>query len=854
MIGKKLAHYEILEQIGSGGMGEVYRARDERLSREVAVKVLPSSLLGDPDRLRRFEQEARATGQLNHPNILAVYDTGEHEGVPFVVTELLEGETLRERTSGSPMPVRKTLDLAAQTASGLAAAHRKGIVHRDLKPDNLFITGDGRVKILDFGLAKLLLPVSDGTAAGDAPTQAQTDVGAVMGTVGYMSPEQVRGQEVDYRADIFSFGTILHEMLTGGPAFRAGSSVETLNAILQSEPPEASRTNPDVPPGLDRIIQRCMEKNPDERFQSASDLGFQLEALTSPSGPITKPQLTEVPRRRSAARPLLVATVGIAAVAAAFFVGKQTRAPESAPTYTQLTFRQGTIYSARFAPEGQSIIYSAAWEGAPTKLFTTQPGSPGSRSLDLTRAEVVSVSRTGELAVLLEPAFTVGWMRSGTLARVPQVGGVPREILENVQDADWNPDGETLAVVRDLEGKYRLEYPSGNVLFETEGWLSWPRFSRDGRWIAFHHHERRGDNRGRVAVVDLDGNAKHLSEVFSSMAGLAWSASGREILFTAGRVGMVRALYAVDSAANQRLVDGAPADMVLQDVSAVGDVLLIRNTARRGMIGLAPGETDERDLSYLDWSRPGALSADGTWLLFEEQGQGGGPDYSVYLRRTDGSAPVQLGHGLSCALSPDGRWAMTVTLDTPRKLVAVPRGPGEAEPFDVHGLKVNYGMWLPDGRRLLVRASKENQALRLYEIDPRQGSPRPLSPEGTKFPFAVSPDGSYVVAVGPDDVPRIYPVADGDPRSIPGVRAGDVPLRVDELGKSLLLFRRGEIPTRIERLDLESGARSPWLELAPSDRAGLLDVGFILLSADGNSYVYSYRRMLSTLYFVDGLQ
>ncbi|MCK4776443.1 MAG: protein kinase, partial [Candidatus Krumholzibacteria bacterium] len=449
-----------------------------------------------------------------------------------------------------------------------------------------------------------LLPESGETAADDAPTQAQTDVGAVMGTVGYMSPEQVRGQAVDYRSDIFSFGTLLHEMLTGAPAFRAGSSVETLNAILQSEPPEASSTNPDVPPGLDRIIQRCMEKNPDERFQSASDLGFQLEALTTPSGPITKPLLTETPRRRSAARPLLVAAVGLAAVTASFFVGKQTRPPELSPTYTQLTFRQGTIYSARFAPEGQSIVYSAAWDGAPTKLFTTQPGSPGSRSLDLTRTEVVSVSRTGELAVLLEPAFTMGWMRSGTLARVPPVGGVPREILENVQDADWNPDGETLAVVRELNGKYRLEYPTGNVLFETEGWLSWPRFSRDGGWIAFHHHERRGDNRGRVVVVDLKGNAKYLSDSFSSMAGLAWSSSGREVLFTAGRVGMVRALYAVDLAANQRLVDGAPADMVLQDVSEEGDVLLIRNTARRGMIGLAPGETDERDLSYLDWSRP----------------------------------------------------------------------------------------------------------------------------------------------------------------------------------------------------------------------------------------------------------
>ncbi|HKQ97875.1 MAG TPA: serine/threonine-protein kinase, partial [Candidatus Polarisedimenticolia bacterium] len=283
--GTTLGPYTIVGPLGAGGMGEVYRARDARLQRDVAIKVLPPALVADPERLRRFEQEARAAGQLNHPNIVVVYDTGTHAGTPYVVEELLEGDTLRGRLAGGAIPARKAIDYARQIALGLAAAHQRGIVHRDLKPENLFVTPDGRVKILDFGLAKLVRPEMSGgipaEALTSAPTAAGTDAGVVLGTVGYMSPEQVRGQPADHRTDIFSFGSILYEMLSGRRAWSAPSSVETMNAILKEDPPDLGRSVADLPPGLERIVQHCLEKSPDERFQSARDLGFQLEALSA---------------------------------------------------------------------------------------------------------------------------------------------------------------------------------------------------------------------------------------------------------------------------------------------------------------------------------------------------------------------------------------------------------------------------------------------------------------------------------------------------------------------------------------------------------------------------------------------
>jgi Tol biopolymer transport system component len=853
-------------------MGEVYRARDARLARDVAIKVLPAALVSDPERMRRFEQEARATGQLNHPNIVVVYDTGTHAGLPYVVEELLEGDTLRERIGGGPLPARKAIDYARQVALGLAAAHQRGIVHRDLKPENLFVTNDGRVKILDFGLAKLMRPEPAGDlppgAITSAPTAAGTGAGVVLGTVGYMAPEQVRGQAADQRSDLFALGAILYEMLAGRRAFSAASSVETMNAILKEDPADLGRSAPDLPPGLARIVEHCLEKSPDERFQSARDLGFQLEALAAMSTGSASGVAAALgdPAGGSAragkggllaARVLLWPAVAIAAliVAAAFWTGRSERAPVVEVTYTQLTFRSGIVSAARFTPDGETVVYAAAWEGKPTSLFTARVGSPESRPLGIEGADLLSISKSGELAILRDPHFIVGWMRRGTLARVPLAGGVPREVMQDVEDADWAPDGEGLAVVRSTAAHYRLEYPPGKVLYQTDAWLNSPRFSHDGRHIAFIDHPGIGDDRGRIGLVDLDGTVRFLTEPFSTALGIAWTPSDDAIWFSAGRVGNVRAIHAVDLEGRGRVVDGAPASMTLADISAGGRTLLTRDSARRGIIGTTPGDPTERDLSWLDWSRPAALSPDGRQMVFEEQGQGGGAGYSVYLRPTDGGPAVRLGRGSGLDLSRDGRWVLSSSLAEPNRLDLLPTGAGEARTLTLPGFQVIIAWFLPDGRHLVVLATEKGHGARLYAFDPDAGgAPRPLTPEGIGFAASLSQDGTRVAAAPRDAAAEIWPLDGGDSAPLAGSEPGDIPLQWSPDGRTIFVGVRQGVRGRLDAIDVATGRRSPYRTLEPADRAGLIDIDFFLLSADQRAYAYSYRRILSVLYQVEGLR
>jgi len=541
--GVELGHYKIISAIGAGGMGEVFLAEDLRLDRKVAIKVLPPDFAKDEDRLRRFEQEAKATSALNHPNILTVYDIGEHEGSPFIVSELLEGEELRQRLDERSIPLRKVTEYAQQIVSGLSAAHEKGIVHRDLKPENLFITNDDRVKILDFGLAKLReSPASASGLSGneDATRRALTNPGVVMGTIGYMSPEQVRGHATDYRSDIFSFGLILYEMIAGKRAFQEESAAETMSAIVKEEPPEITESNPNISPSLERIVRRCLEKKPDRRFQSTSDLGFALESLsaTTSSSGTGMHQIEAEPEQTKQIRRPLVYTFGLlllAAGAIAGILGIGYFRRSTMPSYEQLSFRRGYINHARFAPDGQSMIYSASWNGSPSEIFTTRSGVNESRPLGLKDADILAVSSTGELAVLIKRQYIFQMSYRGTLARVPMLGGTPREIAEDVAEADWSPDGKDLAVVRFVDGNCRLEYPVGKVLYETTGYISYPRFSPKGDRIAFMDHELAGDNRGRVAFVDLVGNKTVISEGLSGEEGLAWSPSGDRLAIIKGQ-------------------------------------------------------------------------------------------------------------------------------------------------------------------------------------------------------------------------------------------------------------------------------------------------------------------------------
>ncbi len=843
--GTHLGPYEIVALLGAGGMGEVYRARDTRLGRDVAVKVLLRTFSKDPDRLRRFEQEARTAGALNHPNILVIYDVGTYNDSPYLVSELLEGETLRGRLAGGALPQRKAIDYAQQIARGLAAAQAKGIVHRDLKPENIFLLKDGRAKILDFGLAKLVqTEVSGAGETLPADAAARTAPGVVMGTMGYMSPEQAGGQPTDARSDIFVFGAILYEMLTGERAFRGASSLETLRAILNEEPP------PLRDPGLDRVVRHCLEKTPEERFQSASDLAFDLEALATPRRPVA----TTTPRRRAWAV-VLAAAILAAAALASFFAGRTIggKGAASQVVFQQLTFRRGYLPSARFAPDGQTIVYSATWDGKPVEIFTTRLGSPESRPMGLPGAGVLSISSSGELAISMGCELNWGACQ-GTLARVPLAGGAPRQVLERVDDADWAPDGKSLAVVRAVEGRYRLEFPIGKVLYESPGWITNPRVSPKGDRIAFGEYPVLGNMVGSVSVVDLAGKKKTLLTGWF-LLGLAWRPDGEEIWFTGTPVGRTKKLHAVSLSGDVRTIYRPHGDIAIADIFRDGRVLLVGDNVRSRIVGLTPGNGEERDLSWFDWSMVADLSADGKTLLFYEWGEGAGGAPHVYARKTDGSDAVRLGEGKPLALSPDGRWALALQQTSPPQLILLPTGAGEQKTLPLSGIQEYFfAFWFPDGKRISFVGSEAGHDPRSYVQDLEGGKARPVTAEGT-YAFLISPDAKRMV-IGAAGEYFLVP-ADGQRVPIVGLEAGDTPVLWSADGRALFVRGRGEFAAPVYRLDLSSGQRKLWKVLAPADPAGLTNIasdsGF-RLTPDGRGYAFTYWSDLSVLYLAEGLK
>jgi Tol biopolymer transport system component len=828
------------------------------LKREVAIKVLPSSVSQDADRLRRFEQEAQAAGGLNHPNITAVHDIGSHEGAPYIVTELLSGETLRSRLGSGPLPARKAIEYAIQMARGLGAAHEKGIVHRDLKPENLFLTKDGRVKILDFGLAKLKQGESGGGERTEVPTATVgTEPGVVLGTMGYMSPEQVRGLAADARSDIFSFGAILYEMLSGQRAFRGETAADTITAILTKEPPELSQTKQDIPPGLDRVVRHCLEKNPEERFYSAQDLAFDLEALSGQSGAaVVTGAAAAVPSRRR--WPLVAAVLAGTALAAGLvgFVAGSKAGHVPPPSFHQLTFRRGEIVSARFAPDGQTILYSAAWDGRPMEVFLSRRERPESRPFGLVGADVLAISSAGEMAVSLDRHVSGAFTRTGTLAQMGVAGGgAPRQILENVQWADWAADGKTLAVVREVGTHNRLEFPIGRTLYQTTGWISHPRVAPSGDLVAFLDHPTQGDDGGTVCVVDRAGKKKTLSELFATAQGLAWSPKGDGIWFTAAPFGINRGLYAVTLSGATRLQSRVTGNLTLQDVSRDGLVLLSHDVLRSGTIALAPGEDKERDLSWLDWTNTGDLSEDGRTLLFSESGEGGGAGYSVYIRQTDGSPAIRLGEGNGQRISPDGKWVLAIVRTTSDpQMVLLPTGPGEPRALPRDGLRVRAAGFLPDGKRIAFGATEPGRGERIYVRDIEGGKARAVSPEGYRGAFlSISPDGRFVVASGPDRRPYLYPLDGGEPLLLPGLGSLDRPSRWSSDG-TLFVYQRGDLPMKIFRFDVKTGKKELWKTLMPADAAGVADISPVIPTPDGKAYAYTYSRTLSDLYVVEGIK
>jgi Tol biopolymer transport system component/tRNA A-37 threonylcarbamoyl transferase component Bud32 len=860
MIGETLRHYRIEAKLGAGGMGVVYRALDTHLDRSVAVKVLPSTAVANADRRARFSQEAKSASALSNRHIVTIFDidTGQVDGQPvdFIAMEYIAGKTLDRLIGRKGIRLNEALGYAIQIADGLAAAHNAGIVHRDLKPANVIVNEKGEVKILDFGLAKLTEieepDVFAVTQSVHIDAALRTESGTIIGTVAYMSPEQADGHTVDARSDIFSFGAVLYEMVTGKRAFSGDSKLSTLASVLHSEPVPLSQIGPGIPRDLERIISRCLRKDPERRWQSMADIKVALEDVleeleSGKMGSAANGTVAAQPRRSIRAW-LWPAVILLALLAGAYASWRFLKPVQ--PTFERLTYRRGDILSAKFSPDGQTVVFSAQWANEPANIFSMRPGSREYRPLDLPEGRILSISATGEMAILLGPT-TNG--TAGTLARVPLSGGAPREILENVNDADWSPDGSTLAVWRTVGGKNRIEYPIGTVRYENEGRSpQLLRISPKGDLIAFLEHDNDVGNY-TVTVLDMNGKKRALSRGWQALGGLAWSPKGDEIWFGGAKAGGQPALRAVTLQGQERVVVETPAFMLVKDITRDKRVLLTVTDTRLGISALAPGARQERDLSWFDASSILDISSDGGAILFEELSYGTPRNPAIYLRKTDGSQAVRLGDGNRPVLSPDGKFVACILNDAPKtELSLLPTGPGEARVFSTPGMHYDRVEWFPDGQKLLFTGNQTNRPTRTYLEDIRGGAPTAITPEGTPA-MHVSPDGKYLTAVMGGKL-NLFPVSDAPQKPAIDVQGGESVVRWSADGRYVFL-RRNEGPTvvNINRLDLASGREVPWKQLKPADPVGV-EIGEVVLTPDGNAYAYSFQRDISTLYLAAGLK
>jgi serine/threonine protein kinase/Tol biopolymer transport system component len=835
---QRIGPFEVLGILGRGGMGEVYRARDPRLQREVAIKLLPAELREEPEWMARFEREARAVGALSHPNILAVHEVGSHRGSPYVVTELLDGSNLRVALR-EPIPARRAVEIAAEIATGLAAAHDKGIVHRDLKPENVFLTRDGRVKVLDFGLAK-----RRGELAGEADGFHSTAPGTLLGTVGYMAPEQLLGKPADARSDLFSLGVVLHEMLTGKPPF-AGSPAEMMSAALRDDPPALPAS---APAAVAQVVRRCLEKQPSARLQSASDVALILrDAAAGITVDLRSPR---VPRPRRELRRwgwLAVPFAGAALFAAGWLLARRPPAPPL-PRFERATYDTAPTMVARFLAGGESFVYST-WDngtGEPGDVYLGRFGTYSAAPV-VTHALLLDASAKGEIAFLREVTHAHTNVRNdGTLARMEVTGGGARTIAEHVSWAAWDPAGEELAVARAEGGGYVLEY-RGKRLFQTEGGIGPTRFSPRGDLIAFIRLGGPDGAYGDVAVVDLDGQVRALSPPHLLLAGLAWSPAGDAIYYVEGSE---NALHRVGLDGADRTIMTSLDMLSLEDVAADGRLLVTRSLARVQVYTHTAGSVGELEISRFDDEAVSDLSTDGRVLVFSSDHHGDPAAGQVYVQPTAGGAPPALGRGHFAAISADGKWAV-IRRPGGCVLALVPTADGTARELSFPNLETCGEPSLTgDGRRLVFSGAEPGHRDQLWVTDVAGGPPRAFSPEGVRLwstAHAISPDGRFAVAHDSGGALRLYPLDGGEPRTVAGLRPRQwvVGWTADSNG----LYVVSTPMTRyVDVLDVTSGERRPF---APLGERLAHDPSYrIHVTPDGEAWTRSSLRIDEDVFVV----
>ncbi len=871
--GERFGPYDIVGPLGVGGMGIVYRARDSRLGREVALKTLPPSSVSDPARLLRFEQEARAASALNHPNVLAVFDVGRQGDTPFLVTELLDGETLRDRLSRGPMPSRKVIELGIQVAQGLAAVHEKGIVHRDLKPDNLFLTKDEQVKILDFGVAR--------TTEGATPptgTLPITQSGAVMGTAGYMAPEQVRGRPADTRSDIFALGAIFYECLTAHMAFPGENPVERGYAILNAEPKEITDHRIAVPAPLMRVIRKCLEKKPEQRFQHARDLVFSLEAVIESSGLHSMgahPSSALTGRRLLALGLFAIATVTVAGI----FLGNRThvqplvlapaQAVEAPPvTSRRVSFRSGTLFNARFTADGRGLAYAGAFENLPPRVYVGILDGAQLRSVSAPGTVLFDISAKDEIALGDKPEdmlFKEGFVLSqGSLT-----GGAARPLYQGIVFADFGSN-DSLLLTRFDDAYFSIEYPPGRPLVKSNYQLANARLSPDGKYIAFERHPVRGDDRGVVEIIDVMGKTLVTSTQAWTLQGLAWAPGSNEVWFSAGYDDVSRQIHSLSLRGKQRRVYGGPANLHLMDIDSKGRMLASAGITRSRLFGKVNGEAKERSLSWMDGSYLLDLSADGKVLLFLEGYGPAGTEVQTWIRKfnTPDDTPVLLALGWGRALSPDTRWVVTTPNSPFNTLRVISTGSGEQRDLPSGNFQaITFVRYFADGQRIAFSAVDSDNQPHLYvqsvittggeaglEAKPRQVSSTPLV-----LAAPPSPDGQWLVGYNKEKQGLLVDVETGEEKPLKELARGDFPLQWTKDGKGLWIMRRPKpntgIGVELLRYDLQSTKMTHVTWLEPPDPVGMLNIGNTpCLTPDGKQYVYMVTQKLDELFLIDGVR